>query len=543
MVERRGLTGVLLAMTFVAFGCSGPATMTTPILEPRISGRPPLTVIYPRPTPADTLLAPGDTVIIAEKLTDSLFAFGSVNDTRAHVTINGQPAKMYPNGAWLGWVKAVPIDTLASFEGIEGRAVRSRVTIRRESPSNEGAVEQWVDLIAPATPVKLWELPRRNVDTMLVVTQPNAKIRIGWPGTTDLYPAPGTRLRAVEASGSGDSLLWKLDLPGDEDLWIEDGYVTGDSSGKPLETQIVRKAVGSVEERWTRIRVPLEEKVPFRVRRVDDNRLELTLYNAVSWTDVIIQPSGSKVVDEVRWSQPDSARYRLTAFLHPGWFWGWETTWEGDTTLVWSIRQAPELHSGSLKGVTIVIDPGHGGENISAIGPTGLWESRANLQLGLEIAHELLKTGASVFVTRSADSSVDLQERIEIARRMNADLLLSIHHNALPQGKNPWYHHGSSIHYVHRHSLMLAESLYEALTEGGRPGDGVRYQDLALARPTWLPSALIESAYLLHPEEEQEMRTPKYRQEIANRVRKGLKLYLERVRRMQQEVEEQSFVP
>ncbi len=535
--------GLALALAAIAAGCAGPAQMTAIDIEPPLSRRPPLTVIYPRPTPADTLLAPDDSVIVMEKLTDSLFAFGSVNDPSAAVTVNNQPARVFDNGGWLAWVKSASIDTVDSLEGVTGRAIRAPVTIRRESTSNGGTVERQVSLIAPAEPSKPWELPRTAVDTMLVVTEENAKIRIGWPGTTNLYPSVGTRLHAIAASGLGDSLLWKLDLPGGEDLWIESGFVAVDSLAAPTEIQVVHKAVASVDGRWTRIRVPLEAKVPFRVHRVDDDRLELTLYNAVSWTDIIIQPSGSKVVDEVRWSQPDSGRFRLTAFLHPAWFWGWETVWEGDTTLVWSIREAPELSSNPFTGLTVVVDPGHGGENISAIGPTGLWESRANLPLAISIARQLRKAGATVYLTRTADVSVDLLERIQFARDHNADLLISVHHNGLPQGKNPWLHHGPSIHYAHRNSKPLAAEVYNALTADGRSGDGVRYQDLALARPTWLPAILIEAAYLLHPEEEQEIRTEKYRREIAKRVRRGVKLYLEKMRQLQHENDEYPFAP
>jgi len=84
-----------------------------------------------------------------------------------------------------------------------------------------------------------------------------------------------------------------------------------------------------------------------------------------------------------------------------------------------------------LKGVTIVIDPGHGGLERGAVGPTGLMEKDINLTVALYLRDMLEEAGARVVMTRDGDYTVSLRQRIEIAHRADADLLVSIHHNAM----------------------------------------------------------------------------------------------------------------
>jgi N-acetylmuramoyl-L-alanine amidase len=470
---------------------------------------------------------------------DSLFAFGRVHDPNGRLTVNGLDVEIQPSGAWLSWTPVTEVNELseapdsASAEIAPPPLLATTLTVEYTSPRTKGTVNRQPLLIAQKKPLHPWELPRFEEEIGLVVTAENAKIRCGWPGTTYLYPDPGTRLTAVASSDTGEMKLYRLDMPGGLDAWIESEYVTIDTTGNPAELQVVKRVNSEVDGRETRILIPLEESVPYLAERTDDHRLVLTLFGAVSWTDVIKQPWGSRTVDEIRWSQPDSGVFQLTAFVDPAWFWGWSTEVDTmDTTLVWTIREAPALKSHPLDGLTVIVDPGHGGENISAIGPTGLFESRANLALSEALANELRASGAHVLMTREQDSFLGLLDRIQFSREWNADILLSVHHNGLPQGVNPYRSRGPSIHYVHRHAKPMADAILGELASLGEVA-GIKYQDLALARPSWLPALLLEAGYLLHPDEEQASRNPRWREEFARAVRKGLEAYLEDLRTMQ----------
>jgi N-acetylmuramoyl-L-alanine amidase len=80
---------------------------------------------------------------------------------------------------------------------------------------------------------------------------------------------------------------------------------------------------------------------------------------------------------------------------------------------------------------TIVIDPGHGGKEVGAIGPGGLMEKEATLNLCRKLAAALeAKLKTRVILTRSDDSVVPLDQRTAIANQYKADLFLSVHMNA-----------------------------------------------------------------------------------------------------------------
>lgn len=81
--------------------------------------------------------------------------------------------------------------------------------------------------------------------------------------------------------------------------------------------------------------------------------------------------------------------------------------------------------------IRVVIDPGHGGNNMGAIGPYGVHEKYVTLQIAMKLG-ELLKASENVvvFYTRVADVAVSLPDRAEMANALDADLFLSIHCNA-----------------------------------------------------------------------------------------------------------------
>ncbi|MCI5044172.1 MAG: N-acetylmuramoyl-L-alanine amidase [Aquisalinus sp.] len=80
----------------------------------------------------------------------------------------------------------------------------------------------------------------------------------------------------------------------------------------------------------------------------------------------------------------------------------------------------------------VVIDPGHGGRDPGAIGPTGVFEKTVNLAAAKQLREILKARGYSVILTREGDTYPELEERIETAREEDADLFISIHADAAP---------------------------------------------------------------------------------------------------------------
>lgn len=91
----------------------------------------------------------------------------------------------------------------------------------------------------------------------------------------------------------------------------------------------------------------------------------------------------------------------------------------------------PAYATAADQTVRIVIDPGHGGHNMGAVGPYGVHEKYVTLSIADKLVERLTREkGVVVFVTRKDDVFVSLKDRAEMANALEADMFLSIHCNA-----------------------------------------------------------------------------------------------------------------
>jgi N-acetylmuramoyl-L-alanine amidase len=179
-----------------------------------------------------------------------------------------------------------------------------------------------------------------------------------------------------------------------------------------------------------------------------------------------------------------------------------------------------------LSKLRIVVDPGHSPDN-GSVGPTGLKEKDANLTIAKQLRRELEHRGAEVVMTRDDDSPLPLYDRPKIAKKARANLFISIHNNALPDGANPFINNGVSVHYYHPHSGALAHSVQKSLVGTlGLSDFGWYYGNLAVARPTQYPAILVESAFMIIPEQEALLKTEAFQKKIANAIVAGIEDFL-----------------
>lgn len=99
------------------------------------------------------------------------------------------------------------------------------------------------------------------------------------------------------------------------------------------------------------------------------------------------------------------------------------------------LAAVPALASPQSGKQVVVIDPGHGGSNLGAVGPAGV-NGLAEKHLSLAIAHQVTERlrarGVTVQMTRTTDRTLTLRQRVAMADRLPADLFVSIHANASP---------------------------------------------------------------------------------------------------------------
>lgn len=140
---------------------------------------------------------------------------------------------------------------------------------------------------------------------------------------------------------------------------------------------------------------------------------------------------------------------------------------------------------------------------------------------------ELEKKGVEVIMTREDMSDLPLYDRPKIARAADADLFISIHNNALPDGVNPFENNGVSTYYYHPHSIELARSIQSELLKGTDLNDyGLYHGNLAVNRPTQYPAVLVECAFIILPEHEAMLKTEKFQKKVARSIRKGIEKFL-----------------
>ncbi|MGE0353492.1 MAG: N-acetylmuramoyl-L-alanine amidase [Gemmatimonadales bacterium] len=340
------------------------------------------------------------------------------------------------------------------------------------------------------------------------------------PGATYNWFFPTGTRAAVSGRVNGDL---RLRLSSAADAWVS----AADAQPLPAGLPPLRAVVGSgtLTPAGDRLifRLPLSQRVPFRVDEAG-KVITLRLYSAVGDVNWIRYGGTDPYVRRIAWAQDRSDEVTLSFELASP-VWGYHTRWSRND-LILEIRRPPEINRRHpLAGRLIVVDPGH--PPVGATGPTGLREAQANLAVALEVRRMLEAKGARVIMTRTEDVPVDLYPRVRMADTLNADILVSIHNNALPDGVNPFTNNGTSVFYNQPRSIPLAMAVQRALVRRlGLRNLGVGRGDLALVRPTWMPAILTEGLFMMLPDQESALRQPSGQRLYAAGVVEGIEEFL-----------------
>jgi N-acetylmuramoyl-L-alanine amidase len=193
-------------------------------------------------------------------------------------------------------------------------------------------------------------------------------------------------------------------------------------------------------------------------------------------------------------------------------------------------REEPPPYARWLRGVTVCVDPGHGGDARRGgnRGPSGVREAEVNLGVARALRGFLERSGARAVLTRDADEDLPLAERARVANRCGADFFLSIHHNAIDRRPevnytSVWYHAGVDHSPP---SLDLARHVLEGLRETIRAEDALPCplmsdfalhpgQGFGVLRALEVPGVLSEASFHTNPEEERRLALPEYQRREA----------------------------
>lgn len=234
--------------------------------------------------------------------------------------------------------------------------------------------------------------------------------------------------------------------------------------------------------------------------------------------------------------------------LGPEGDWGYGMSWQGGDLMLeltapphrgWS--NPPRPGGGGtgrpLVGILIVLDPGHGGEDLGAVGLGGLREKDLNLALALALKEELEREGARVILTRDHDTEVsgspdsttevELGARVKVAEDHGANLFISLHHNALADEATSRQAHGTHIYYYRPHSRSLAQAIAQPLAGAIEESEyKALWRSFNVTRQTRMPAILVESNFISNPVVEARMRQPDYLPQAARGLRAGIEAFL-----------------
>ncbi|HVE70724.1 MAG TPA: N-acetylmuramoyl-L-alanine amidase [Thermoanaerobaculia bacterium] len=216
-----------------------------------------------------------------------------------------------------------------------------------------------------------------------------------------------------------------------------------------------------------------------------------------------------------------------------------------------------------LPGIrTIVIDPGHGGKEVGAVGPNGLMEKDLTLAIARKLANALAaKTGARIVLTREDDSVVSLDARTGIANQYKADLFLSVHLNAAvvknAKGSETYFlsleasdelakkaaetenasasssvsdlnlilwdlAHQAYVGESSRFAQAIQEEMNSATSVANR---GVKQAPFKVLVGATMPAALVEVGFISNPEEEAKLQTQEFQNLMVEALTRAVQRY------------------
>jgi len=180
-----------------------------------------------------------------------------------------------------------------------------------------------------------------------------------------------------------------------------------------------------------------------------------------------------------------------------------------------------------LTGRTLTVDAGHGGHDGGAIGVrSGILEKDVNLDIALRLEALLKGAQAVVHMTRVDDTFVDLWTRADLANETRSDVLVSIHANSSASSSSTARGTETYVRMGEPESERLGIALQGSLTSALSTVDrGVRPNRYLVVRRARMPAALVEVAFLAHPDEEGLLAEGWFRQRAAEGIYNGLLRY------------------
>lgn len=214
----------------------------------------------------------------------------------------------------------------------------------------------------------------------------------------------------------------------------------------------------------------------------------------------------------------------------------------------------PYAYLSKVGSKTVVIDPGHGGKDKGATSPRNVYEKLAVFDISKRIRTHLQKKGVRVHFTRNGDTAISLSDRCKKAKKLKADLFVSIHADIAanrsvkgtsafilaPAGTYSTHSYGSGTpsktpnpgnKFDLANAALGLRIQQHLLKSTGQTDRGVKRARFSVLRDAPCPATLVEVAFLSNAQEEAMIIDKNGREKIARGISNGILAYLNDVKR------------
>ncbi|MBR1461179.1 N-acetylmuramoyl-L-alanine amidase [bacterium] len=417
------------------------------------------------------------------KINSPLTAFIGNETKTQSLKINGEAVKIHPSGGFKHAVKLKYGENIFNItNGIETKTYKITRPYANNNADNDTVQTTY------------------NTPIIIITTKDNTPLR-STPTDTGLnrlqHLQTGICLKAVGEYKS----FYKVQLARDDYAWISKSNTERYENSTAAPAIILSKE-HIRGEKYDIYKFTLNKKVPYVLSEVN-NGYDFTIYGL----DGDIYPFN-------RYEQHINADKKK---------FGYSANYTDNNTLTVKINKfIPEI-----KNITITIDAGHGGSEKGTTGCLGDKEKDFNLKVAQKLEKKLKALGANTVMTRTDDTFIGLQDRIKVANDNNSQLFISIHANALPDSLLDRDTTGTEVYYFYPQAKDFAQKILSSINEKtGNSGGKIKAESFAVVRNTNAVSILLETGYMINPEENSKLITDEYQEKITDGIVKGIERFL-----------------
>ena len=315
---------------------------------------------------------------------------------------------------------------------------------------------------------------------------------------------------------------YKIQLSKNHLAYLPKSNFKKDSTIKIQSYYLTNSWIVNGDDKYDYATITLDERLPYRsMQLISPSKIVVDVFGATSNTNWITQRSSAKEIKNISHEQIEDDVFRVIIELKHQQHWGYSIYYKDKKLVIKVKRQPQDL---SLDKLKVAVDAGHGGDNNGASGvKTGIQEKNYTLLIAKQLEKALLDKEAKIFMTRTKDTSLGMNERAQMIKNEDPDFLISIHLNSSVkdsvQGVSTYYRY---IGFKPLTQYILNAMLKTGLKEFGNIGSF----NFTLSGPTDYPNCLVEVAFLSNKDDEQRILDPEFHKAVATQIVEGIKEWL-----------------